>query len=102
MPDAETIRAEVARICQSRTFCRSTRLLEFLQFTVAETLAGRQSRLKEYVIGVEVYGRGADFDPKADSIVRSEAARLRNKLEEYYAVEGKQCRIVISYPKGGY
>jgi len=100
--DAESIREELARISQSRAFSRSTRLLEFLKFTVNETLAGRQSALKEYSVGVEVYGRGPDFDPKADSIVRTEAARLRAKLDDYYSAEGKCSRTIIRYPKGGY
>ena len=38
--------------------------------------------------GVDVFGRGPDFDPRADTIVRVQARRLRAKLHEFYAVEG--------------
>jgi len=100
--DAESIREELDRISHSRAFNRSARLVEFLRFTVNETLAGRHSALKEYSVGVEVYHRGPDFDPKADSIVRTEAARLRAKLDEYYAMDGKQSRVIIRYSKGTY
>jgi hypothetical protein len=50
---------------------------------VEKTMAGSAGDLKEYLIGVEVYGRRARFDPKGDSIVRSEAVRLRHRLRQY-------------------
>jgi len=73
------------RILRSHTFVHSHRIRRFLQFVVEEALRGRQHRLKEYVIGMEVFGRQESFDPRVDSIVRVEARRLRSKLEEYYA-----------------
>jgi len=79
------IRAEMERILRSRAFVHSHRIRRFLQFVVEETLGGRQHRLKEYVIGMEVFGRHESFDPRVDSIVRVEARRLRGKIEEYYA-----------------
>ncbi|MFN7923044.1 MAG: tetratricopeptide repeat protein [Bryobacteraceae bacterium] len=102
MGDPSAIRAELARISQSRALGQSIRLLEFLRFTIEEALAGRGAELKEYIVGVEVYGRNANYNPKVDSIVRTEAARLRTKLGEYYAAEGKDNPIRIVYPKGGY
>ncbi len=36
----------------------------FLSFVVEEALAGREDRLKEYTIGVEVFDRTQDFDPR--------------------------------------
>jgi hypothetical protein len=56
-----------------------------LQAVTSETLAGRGGDLKEYVLGAEVLGRGPDFDPKADPIVRMQMGRLRAKLERYSA-----------------
>ncbi len=41
-------------------------------------------------------------DPKLDSIVRTEAARLRARLLEYYARDGSGDPIFIEVPKGGY
>src|SRR6185503_14717253 len=40
--------------------------------------------------------------PKLDSTVRSEAARLRARLLDYYAGEGSTDPVRISLPKGGY
>ena len=65
-------------------------------------LEGRDSELKESLIGVEVYGRRPDYDPKLDSTVRGEVARLRARLSKYYSTEGSQDLLVIDVPKGGY
>ena len=65
-------------------------------------LEGRESELKESTIGVEVYGRRPDYDPKLDSTVRNEVMRLRARLSKYYSTEGSQDPLVIELPKGGY
>jgi serine/threonine-protein kinase len=77
-------------------------MIRFLRFTVEELLAGRACRLKEYVIGVEVFDRGDSFDPRVDPIVRVEARRLRSKLCDYYEREGRLETLRIEFPKGGY
>jgi serine/threonine-protein kinase len=69
---------------------------------VEECLAGRQHRLKEYLIGMEVFNRLEAFDPRVDSIVRVEARRLRAKLEEYYITEGREDELRIELRKGSY
>ena len=53
----EAIRDELARILESSMFAQSDRLGRFLRFTVETTLAGEAQRLKEYLIGTEVYER---------------------------------------------
>ncbi len=73
-----------------------------LRFLVEETLAGRASRLKEYVLGVEVFDRPASYDPRLDSIVRVEARRLRSALEQYYADEGRADPVIIGLERGSY
>jgi len=93
------------RILRSHTFVHSHRIRRFLQFVVEEALRGRQHRLKEYVIGMEVFGRDESFDPRVDSIVRVEARRLRSKLEEYYASNGEPSdttALRICIRKGSY
>ncbi len=96
------IQAELDRILKSRVFVHSHRIRSFLQFVVEECLFGRQHRLKEYLIGLEVFNRHDDFDPRVDSIVRVEARRLRTKLEEYYEKEGQESQIRIELRKGSY
>lgn len=81
---------------------RSQALSRLLRFIVEQTLKGKADELKEYRLGVEVLGRGEDFDPRIDPIVRLQAAKLRSRLAEYYDNEGRSERLVISIPKGGY
>jgi TolB-like protein len=89
-------------VLASEIFARSNRLSQFLRFVVERTLHGRESSLKEYTIGTEAYGRKADFDPGQDTIVRTEARRLRSKLKEYYETEGKSDVVVIFMRTGSY
>ena len=63
---------------------------------------GRGDQLKEYVIGVQVFDKGASFDPRADPIVRVQARRLRARLARYYREEGAENPVVLDLPKGGY
>jgi hypothetical protein len=70
----DEIRAEADRILASGSFQRSQRLSGFLRFVVESALEGRHEQLKEYVVGVEVYQKGGDFDPRLDSTVRVEAS----------------------------
>ena len=65
-------------------------------------MAGNAGQLKEYPIGVEVFGRKDSFDPRIDAIVRVQAITLRSRLKDYYAKEGSDDPIIIEYTKGGY
>jgi TolB-like protein/Tfp pilus assembly protein PilF len=101
-PTAESVRAELEKISSSAGFASSERLCRFLRFAVEETLAGGADKLKETVVGVEVFGRKPDYDPRLDAVVRIEAVKLRSRLKEYYEGEGRQDRVRIDLPKGGY
>jgi hypothetical protein len=98
----QAIREELSRILQSSVFAQSDRLGRFLRFTVETTLAGEAETLKEYVIGTEVYERNSSYHPSEDSIVRSEARRLRGKLKDYYESVGKDDPVLIHYRPGSY
>src|SRR5215471_6368184 len=100
--EVEAARRQLEKVLASPGFSRNERLSRFLRFVVEQHLAGRDEELKESVIAVEVLGRSADHDPKQDSIVRTEAARLRVRLSEYYLGDGKDDPLVIEVPKGGY
>ncbi len=99
---ADTVRGQANKILASRQFSVSARMSRFLGFAVDETLAGHADRLKEIVIGTEVFDRGSSYDPRFDPIVRVEARRLRTKLRAYYEGPGKNDTIVIEFPKGSY
>jgi TolB-like protein len=96
------IRDELSRILASSIFVQSERLGRFLRFTVNTTMAGRAETLKEYLIGTEVYNRPTSYRPNEDSIVRSEARRLRSKLKDYYESVGRNDPIIIAYRPGSY
>ncbi|KAB1078444.1 hypothetical protein F6X53_14725 [Methylobacterium soli] len=80
----------------------SERNRRFLSFVVDETLAGRAGRIKAYAIGVDVFGRGSDFDPGTDPIVRIEATRIRTALAAYYEGAGAQDAIRVLLRPGSY
>jgi hypothetical protein len=96
------IRQELERVLKSRVFRQSLRLCEFLRFAVECTIEGKGNLLKEYVIGCEVYHRKPPYDPTQDSIVRSEASRLRAKLKQYYESEGRYDLVRIHFEVGRY
>ena len=100
--DIALIRAELERILASPAFRQSDRLQRFLRFVVEAALEGKGDDLKESLIGVEVYDRAPDYNPKTEPIVRNEARRLRAKLQQYYESAGDQYRVIIDLPKGAY
>ena len=100
--DQKAIRRQLERILHSGPFQQSRRRQRFLDYLVNETLAGRSDRLKGYNIALEVFERPETFDPTLYPLVRIEAARLREKLREYYDADGKADPIRIDLPKGTY
>jgi TolB-like protein len=101
-PPPDDVRRELERIIASSGFANAERMSRFLRYVVERAIAGESEQIKEYAIGVDVFGRSADYDPRLDSIVRVEARRLRSKLDEYYAGEGRNDEVVISIRRGTY
>lgn len=101
IPEAD-VRAELERILSSKGFASAGRLSRLLRYIVDKTLAGEADQLKEYAVGVEVFDRNDQYDPRLDSIVRVEAGRLRSRLDEYYNGEGANAAWRITLPRGGY
>jgi adenylate cyclase len=99
---SQEVLQQLAKIVESRIFKKSERMRRFLRYIVETTLAGKQNEIGEYSLGLEVYDRTDEFDPRLNSIVRVDAARLRSKLREYYETEGKVDTIHIEIPKGTY
>src|SRR3954447_11837243 len=100
--DPRLVRAELDRILQSAGFAHSERMARFLRCVVERAVAGRGEEVKEYLLGVEVFDRKSDYDPRVDPIVRVEARRLRAKLQDYYDHNGKDSKVQIELPKGAY
>ena len=99
---ANGIRRELDRIASSPEFAKAGQLVRLLRYIVEEAIAGRANGLKEYTIGVEVFGRAVDYDTKSDPVVRLEMRRLRLKLSEFYRKLPTDCQICIEIPKGAY
>jgi hypothetical protein len=92
----------VSRIISSPTFARSERLCALLSYICDMALKGREGELNEQKIGQAVFGRAPDYDSSIDGIVRTQASRLRQRLELYFEQEGAEEPIRVVIPKGGY
>src|SRR4051812_10898680 len=95
----DEILRQTERIVANPVFAGAERMSRFLRYLVTESVAGRGAQLKEYTIAQEVFERPSNFDPRVDSTVRSEASRLRGKLQHYYEAEGSADPILITIPK---
>ncbi len=84
-PTRDEIRAQLDRILGSDAFVNSDRLSRFLRYVVERTLAGDGDRLKEYVIGTEVFERGEQVRPArgldSESRGRTPAGQARGVLQ---------------------
>ena len=100
---AEAVAAALERILESQEFARSWRLKALLRYLVDKAVRGEQDDLKEYSIALAVFERASSFDPRDDTIVRSQARRLRQVLATYYQTPaGRGDPVRIEIPKGGY
>src|SRR5438128_8499828 len=93
---------QLERILKSAPLVTSPSLSRFLRYIVEETLAGRSGAIREYTLGVNVFDRGEDFNPRLDPIVRVQARNLRARLARYYEGPGGDDPIRIELPKGTY
>ena len=102
-PSAREVSAELESICKSRVLLRSQRSEQLLRYLVEAAIRkAPKATLKETVIGVEVFGKPANYDPRKDSIVRVSVSELRERLAAYYETEGRRDLIRIRIPSGSY
>jgi TolB-like protein len=102
VPARDQVISALERIIASSGLAPGSRRALLLRHIVNEALAGRRDRLTGTAIAFDVFGRGADFDPVNDSIVRTEMRRVRHVLNSYFAGQGSEDPIRISLPKGTY
>jgi TolB-like protein/Tfp pilus assembly protein PilF len=98
----ESIRVALEKILASPGFVNAERLSRFLRYAVEETLNRQTDKLKESLLGIDVFGRKPSYDPRVDAVVRTEAVKLRARLREYYEADGREDELIIDMPKGGY
>lgn len=101
-PAAPAVRETLDRLLASQTFGRSERARELLRYLVEREQAGEADKLKGFSIGVDVFGKDAGFDPSTDAVVRVQAGRLRELLDQYFRGEGAAEPIRIVIPRGSY
>jgi hypothetical protein len=95
-------RQELRRVLNSRHFAKAEKKARFLEFVTEQALAGNAEKLNEFLIGLEIYERGDDFNPQTDPIVRVQAHQIRRLLCRYYEEEGKDSPIRLDLPSGHY
>lgn len=96
---AGEIRKQCKTLLGSRTFAQGHQLRKLLTFMVRRSLLSGHQRITQQVIARDVLGN-ADFDPTVSSSVRRLAARLRERIRDYYAEEGRKDAVVVEFPKG--
>ncbi|AZO53231.1 hypothetical protein EJ077_06715 [Mesorhizobium sp. M8A.F.Ca.ET.057.01.1.1] len=101
-PAAPAVRETLERLLASETFGRSERARKLLRYLVEREQAGEADRLKGFSIAMDVFGKDGDFDPSTDAVVRVQAGRLRELLQQYFANEGVAEPVRIAIPRGGY
>ena len=101
-PAAPAVRETLDRLLASQTFGRSERARELLRYLVEREQSGEADKLKGFSIAVDVFGKDAGFDPSTDAVVRVQAGRLRELLEQYFTTEGAAEPIRIVIPRGSY
>ena len=93
---------QIDKLIKSHRLHTSESLCKLLRYLAEHSLDHPGIGLKEYQIATEVLGRPVGFDPQSDSTVRVQAGRLRVKLAEYYANEGRGDSLLVEIPKGSY
>jgi len=99
--EAVQIRDGLQCVLQSAPFRTTHQCQALLTWVVEHTLAGENELLKERVIGTEVFGRGVDYDPGSDPVVRVRAAEVRKRLAQYYQ-SCPESPVHIEIPPGSY
>src|SRR3954469_3091556 len=101
-PELDANQAQVQRIVSSKAFKTSEVHRNLLNYLAGKSLAGEAQNLKEYTVGLDVFGKPASYDPRQESVVRMHVGRLRQKLTEYYRTEGQDDPVIVYLPKGGF
>src|ERR1700760_824181 len=93
---------QLERLLANPYFSHSRRFPSFLRFIVSQTLSGRTDLLKERTLGIEVFGKSANYDTANDPIVRVTAAEIRKRIAQYYQDPAHEHELRLSLPPGSY
>jgi PAS domain S-box-containing protein len=101
-PSNAEVESEVRGIIESPEFRKSKRSQQFLQHIVGCALSGDVERLKESVIGLELFGRAPGYNTGGDATVRVRACDVRRRLLAYYQRAGARAGVRIELFPGSY
>jgi hypothetical protein len=99
---ADTVRRALELVISSDAFAGSKRCQDFLRLVVEHALAGELDALSERIIGVEMFGRPADYDTSNDAIVSVRATEVRKRLAQYFREAAITPVVRIELPPGSY
>jgi hypothetical protein len=100
--DSAAVREQLDRLLESPLFRNSKRYPALLRHVVEATLDGRAADLKERLLGVQVFGRPADYDTNVDPVVRTSAGEIRKRMAQYYLDAAHESELRIELPLGSY
>lgn len=101
-PDRDAVYAQLNRLLKSPFFSNSKRYPALLRYIVSHAVEGDSSELKERNLGIEVFGRPADYDTNTDPVVRITAGEIRKRLAQYYCEPEHENELRIELPLGSY
>jgi len=96
------VQDQLERMLASPLFTQSKRYAPFLRHVVEKTLDGQEDRLKERVLGSELFGRAPDYDSNNDPVVRVTAGEVRRRIAQYYDDSMHRNEFRIDLPIGTY
>ena len=97
-----SVRLQMERILSHDLFKHSRRYPVLFRYIVEHALDDATDRLKERTLGIEVFGREADYDTNLDPVVRTTAGEIRKRIAQYYHEPGHAAEIRIDLPVGSY
>ena len=100
--ERKAIYEQLERLLSNSHFKQSRRFPSFLRFVIDHTLQGQTDLLKERTLGIEIFGREADYDTASDPIVRVTATEIRKRIAQYYQEPGHETELRVSLPAGSY
>jgi hypothetical protein len=100
--ERKAIYEQLERLLSNSHFKQSRRFPSFLRFVIDHTLQGQPDLLKERTLGIEIFGREADYDTASDPIVRVTATEIRKRIAQYYQEPGHETELRVSLPAGSY
>ncbi len=100
--ERKAIQEQLERLLSNSHFSQSRRFPSFLRFVIDQTLVGQTDLLKERTLGIEIFGREADYDTASDPIVRVTATEIRKRIAQYYQEPGHETELRVSLPAGSY